>query len=166
MVWWTMDQMSGCCAVSQYQNTHSSDELSEQNHTAIILWWWYEIIWGTWISLTCRTKIRDAELRWFKALLCGNRFAGACFAATGSAGFPDHPHRGKEYPMALSLLTSACNDLQILWSWGLQIRTKVWDWFWLQFYILFSCECRLWDSNLHAWGRLKLTSHFLQEVAQ
>jgi hypothetical protein len=32
-----MDQMNGY-VVSQYQNTHSSDELSEWDHTTIILW--------------------------------------------------------------------------------------------------------------------------------
>jgi hypothetical protein len=125
MVWWTMDQMSGCCVISQYHNTHSSDKLFEQNHIAIILWWWYEMIWGTWIFLTCRTKIRDEKLKWFKTLLCGNRSASeTCFAAIGPIGFPNHPHQGKEYPMVLSLFTFACNDLKILWSWGLQIRIK------------------------------------------
>jgi hypothetical protein len=104
MVWWTMDQMN-CCVVSQYhQNTQSSDEFSEQDHMIIILWWSYEIIWGTWILLTCKTKIRDAKLRWFKTLLCSNKFAGETrFVTTSLIGFLDHPHWGNEYPMALSL---------------------------------------------------------------
>jgi len=128
-VWWTMDQMSGCRVVSQYHNTHSNDELSKHNHIAIILWSWYEIIWGTWILLTCKTKIKDEKFKWFKILLCGNRFASeTCFVTIGLVGFPDHPHQDKEYLMALSLLTFACNELQILWSRRLQISHQVWDW--------------------------------------
>ncbi len=71
----------------------------------------------------------DEKFKWFKILLCGNRFAGeTCFVATSLVGFLDHPHQDKEYPMVHSLLSFACNDLQILWSWGLQISHQVWDW--------------------------------------